>query len=666
MRNERTLFRAIGLAAITAIVAFAVASCETDVPTEYVPQPQHTYHEVTFNTGGGSPVEPVRVRDGQPLAMPTNPTRGYYIFAGWYTNAGHTTRFTPATPITGPITLFARWAVCECDDCDDTDCECGYCTGARCGCEESKEGLVFTRGGDGYSVTGFIGTATYVVIPSVHNGLAVVAIGNRAFYDNQLTSVTIPGSVTSIGDSAFASNRLTSVAIPDGVTSIGDWAFASNRLTSVAIPDSVTHLSGFSGNRLTSVAIPDGVISIGSWAFSQTELTSVAIPDSVTSIGEMAFAGNELTSVTIPDGVTSIGASAFSWNQLTSVTIPNSVTSILFSAFANNELTSVTIPGDVTSIGAWAFGDNVLTSITIPGDVQIVHDYSMGTHGASFLALYESNGRLAGRYEFVDGAWTGPLCAYPDDNGVVRIEVARVDGGYFRMGDCPGGQTVTPIRTVTVSGFYMGVFPVTQGEWYDVMGTNPSWFHGGNAAIVEAGANWRNLPVEQVSWFDAVAFANALSVQAGLEPAYTINGTAVTWNHGANGYRLPTEAEWEFVARGGIFCQEGFIFSGSDTVADVAWHGENSGWRTHEVGQLIPNALGLYDMSGNVWEMVWDRHGAYPSFPETDPTGSDFGSDRMIRGGDWSFPSERARSVYRSFTYPAEQVGTVGFRIVRL
>jgi len=255
----------------------------------------------------------------------------------------------------------------------------------------------------------------------------------------------------------------------------------------------------------------------------------------------------------------------------------------------------------------------------------------------------------------------------------VRIEIVRVDGGYFQMGYCPSGQSVTPIRTVTVSGFYMGVFPVTQGEWYDVMGTWPSFFTGTNAFdenwnVIDPATpvfNRRDLPVEQVSWFDAVEFANALSIQAGLEPAYTIDGTTVTRNRNANGYRLPTEAEWEFAARGGIVCQGNFVFSGSDDAGDVAWTSENSGRRTHEVGMLDSNALGLYDMSGNVWEWVWDWFGTYPAEDETNPEGAVSGASRVFRGGSFLDSSVFARSAVRPNFSPGVRVDDLGFRLVR-
>jgi len=206
----------------------------------------------------------------------------------------------------------------------------------------------------------------------------VTSIGNEAFLDNQLTSVTIPNSVISIGNGAFRGNRLTSVTIPNSVISIGNEAFKRNKLTSVTIPDSVT--------------------SIGKYAFSENNLTSVIIGKGVTSIGEQAFGWNQLTSVTIPNSVTYIGNEAFKSNELTSVTIPNSVTYIGNEAFSSNQLTSVTIPNSVTTIGDRAFSGNPLTSITIGAYVTIVTD-------SQFQYFYNRNGMKAGTYTYKGGRW---------------------------------------------------------------------------------------------------------------------------------------------------------------------------------------------------------------------------------------------------------------------
>ena len=234
---------------------------------------------------------------------------------------------------------------------------------------------------------------------------------------------------------------------------------------------------------------------------------------------------------------------------------------------------------------------------------------------------------------------------------------------------------------ITVPGFHIGRFPVTQGQWYAVMGNTPSFFTGANVwggGTAPETFERDDLPVEQVSWYDVLVFANRLSIQDGLQPAYRINNSTdpddwgdiptasdADWNDveivaGANGWRLPTEHQWEFAAKGGRLSagftgtdsDTYFIFSGSDDADEVAWYSGNSGNRTHPVGEKEPNELGLYDMSGNVWEWAWDRR-----TPE--------GVTRVQRGGSWGNAEASSRSALQDGGGPALRTFALGFRLVR-
>ena len=242
-------------------------------------------------------------------------------------------------------------------------------------------------------------------------------------------------------------------------------------------------------------------------------------------------------------------------------------------------------------------------------------------------------------------------------NTAVNNSFVLINGGTFTMGS-PASETgrndSEMQHRVTVSSFYMGRYEVTQADYEEVMGANPSQAKG------------FNLPVTHVSWFDAAEYCNRLSRREGLTPAYTISGNrdsrAVTWNRNASGYRLPTEAEWEYACRAGTTTAYN---TGAAINDNTGWHGTNSGDRMRPVGEKPANAWGLHDMHGNVWEWCWDWYGTYGTANQTDPEGASLGVGRVSRGGSWSASAARLRSAYRNSYTPAYRYGNLGFRLAR-
>jgi len=188
------------------------------------------------------------------------------------------------------------------------------------------------------------------------------------------------------------------------------------------------------------------------------------------------------------------------------------------------------------------------------------------------------------------------------------------------------------------------------------MGTNPAENYGVGP----------NHPVYYVSWYDAVEYCNALSDSLGLDPCYTINGTFVSWDFTKNGYRLPTEAEWEYAAKGGTNHTDNYLYSGTtDDLGDYCWYDANAGPRVHEVGSKLPNQLGIYDMSGNIWEWCWDWYGAYTFESQTNPQGPNTGEERIRRGGNWGYDAFNCRAANRYDYDPNTSSLINGLRLTR-
>lgn len=216
----------------------------------------------------------------------------------------------------------------------------------------------------------------------------------------------------------------------------------------------------------------------------------------------------------------------------------------------------------------------------------------------------------------------------------VQFTMIKVEGGTFQMGSTSDSDVERPVHQVTLTNdYYIGETEVTQELWTAVMGSNPSHFKSSN-----------QLPVERVSWNDCQTFITKLNALTGRN------------------FRLPTEAEWEFAARGGN-ASEGYTYSGSNNVGDVAWYYDNSSSKTLDVANKAPNELGIYDMSGNVWEWCQDRSGSYSSDAQTNPTGPTSGSARVSRGGSWFNYGKHCRVAIRDRVSASGSGDTLGLRL---
>jgi formylglycine-generating enzyme required for sulfatase activity len=236
------------------------------------------------------------------------------------------------------------------------------------------------------------------------------------------------------------------------------------------------------------------------------------------------------------------------------------------------------------------------------------------------------------------------------------VEMLLIPGGWFDMGTEEGNEGEGPVHRVWVDAFLMDKYEVTQGQFRALQLSDPSRWDGDQ------------LPVEQQSWIDAVRFCNERSYQEGLDPCY--DEETLECDFEANGYRLPTEAEWEYAARAGTDTR---YFSGDDArrLGSYAWTEGNSGQRTHEVGTKRPNPWGLHDMYGNVAEWIHDYFGEdyYRISPERNPRGPVEGDFRVVRGGAWNSGSDALSSTLRSFSASVDDgcmvSDDIGFRCVR-
>ena len=277
------------------------------------------------------------------------------------------------------------------------------------------------------------------------------------------------------------------------------------------------------------------------------------------------------------------------------------------------------------------------------------------------------------------------VCNYKDVIDIAKIPegFVLIPAGTFQMGSEKGLDDNKPVHEVTITkSFYMGKYEVTQAEY-------EKYCNYGSSTPSSKYGDGDNYPAYYVSWYDALVYCNKRSMAEELTPCYSISGSTApkdwgdvpastdsTWNAvicdwNANGYRLPTEAEWEYAARAGDNTVASLTYSGTsnvDELGEYAWYTSNSNKKTHEAGTKSPNEFGLYDMSGNVWEWCWNWFtNSYDAEAEggSDPTGASSGSSRVFRGGSWRNNSGYCAVSYRNLKYPGDRYNDLGFRVVR-
>lgn len=285
----------------------------------------------------------------------------------------------------------------------------------------------------------------------------------------------------------------------------------------------------------------------------------------------------------------------------------------------------------ITEIDGSLYIDGVFRRIISANNLYTLNHQSLGEHALKITGEENWEGTVAvgsnGHAKVVVKKKSGPEI----------IDMVLVKGGTFLMGCNDDHNNEEPVHSVNLNDFYIGKYEVTQKQWRDVMRINPSSFFGCD-----------DCPVEEVNWNDVQKFIIKLNQKNGKN------------------YRLPTEAEWEFAARGGNKSRI-YTYSGSNNLDDVAWHSSNSRMKTHPVGMKQPNELGIYDMSGNVWEWCGDWYGSdyYQTSPSNNPIGPANGSARVLRGGAWNEKETFQRVVFRISGSPSIVHFGFGFRLAR-
>jgi uncharacterized repeat protein (TIGR02543 family) len=543
---------------------------------------------------------------------------------------------------------------------------------------------------------------------STDNGITWTTVTDTTFGTNYVNSVNaiVYGNGRFVagnnwGKMAYSADGITWTAVSNstfGTSAIYGIAYGNNRwvagggagkmaystdngVTWTAVTDSTFGTSSIRaiayGNG-TWIAGGDG----GKMAYSSDGVTWTAISGTDSTFGTsaiygIAYANNRFVAVG------NNGKMAYSGDYVAPPATIISSAALTVTAPANGGTPATTVSGTGNfTVGTVSWSPSVTTFTTgQPYTVNITLTANANYTFTGGLTTATINGETATISNNTGASVT--LSWQFDALSAFGIEMVQVPGGSFQMGKelNPGsGYSDVTVHSVTLTGFYIGKYEVTQAQYQAVMGSLPSSLPGNSYGV------GNNYPVYYVSWYDALVFCNKLSVMEGLTPAYRISNStnpddwgtvptsssstwnAVTIDSGSTGYRLPTEAQWEYAAKGGDPTAAGWVgytYAGSNNPDEVAWYNNNNGSASKAVGTKAPNGLGIYDMSGNVYEWCWDWYESYSSAAQTDPLGASSGSFRVERGGNWGSSAEYVRSAYRYYVYPYLGGTNRGFRLLR-
>jgi formylglycine-generating enzyme required for sulfatase activity len=522
---------------------------------------------------------------------------------------------------------------------------------------------------------------------------------------NQLTNVNLPTDQRNLISLDLDNNRLTSLNLPGNLTGLSFLRVRANQLTHFSLPADLRALSflDIGENQLSSVDLPAGLEHLINLRLSgNTNLTSLTLPVGMTNLSGIFLRSNGLTNLTLPPDLFQLASLDIGGNNLPSLNLPAGLTNLFLLILAGNQLTSLTLPPDLTRLQSLVLGqpDNPLTNFVLSQPL------AANTNIAAVITSLQNQGipvftypltvRLAptpqsrmGAFQFSITGPPGDYTVYSSTNlatwsvmGSSRIPLGAIiitdtfsqfspqkfyraqqqtqpanmvfiAPDTFTLGSPNnevGHQTDEGPQTsvMLTHGFWIGKYEVTQREYLAVTGENPSGFPGD-----------LDRPVESVSFFAASNYCFQLTAQ---EQAV---GRIPLFAH----YRLPTEAEWECAARAGTTTR---FYHGDDPdltgLRNFAWFGAHNGITTHPVGQKEPNAWGLYDMEGNVWEWCQDWYGTYPGGAVTDPQGPATNpvGNKVIRGGAWEAFELDCRSARRGIEGASPFISDfiIGFRVV--